>query len=225
MKKNYKNILILIISISFQAFSDDALKEIFTNIYENHSWNGEESVSGSGSDLKATVVIRNKIPRLFEELHIKTVIDVPCGDFWWFKEIDMTQLAWYLGIDIVDELIQNNNALYANNKITFKQGDLSTEILPKADLVLCRDLFLHLSNATNLAILQNLKLSQAKYLLISTYPSIINNTDKKASRSCRPINLELPPFNFPKPIILIDENDNRGKHLGLWKLENLNNDI
>jgi hypothetical protein len=37
----------------------------------------------------------------------------------------------------------------------------------------------------------------------------------------RPINLQLPPYNLPKPIKLIDERcpleDYRDKSLGLWK--------
>jgi hypothetical protein len=41
----------------------------------------------------------------------------------------------------------------------------------------------------------------------------------------RKLNFELPPFNFPKPIVIIEEDVpftwERGKNLGLWLLEDL----
>jgi hypothetical protein len=51
------------------------------------------------------------------------------------------------------------------------------------------------------------------------------NADLIGDDIWRPLNLELPPFNFPKPVKLINEQCTEGngeytdKHLGLWFLD------
>ena len=36
------------------------------------------------------------------------MLDIPCGDFYWMKEVDLKDIE-YIGADIVDELIKKNN--------------------------------------------------------------------------------------------------------------------
>ena len=62
-------------------------KEVFTNIYENYGFGSTESRSGPGSTLEETKVLREKIRSLVIEKNIKSVVDIPCGDFHWMKEI------------------------------------------------------------------------------------------------------------------------------------------
>jgi hypothetical protein len=59
----------------------------FIDIYHQNIFGGIESRSGNGSTLVQTAVIRDEIPLLFKELNIKSVLDAPCGDFNWMKEI------------------------------------------------------------------------------------------------------------------------------------------
>ncbi|WP_250161065.1 hypothetical protein [Peribacillus frigoritolerans] len=81
------------------------MKELFTNIYKKNRWRNSESVSGQGSSLTQTKTLIQELPGLINQLQIKKLIDAPCGDFNWMKEVyKNTEL--YIGIDIVDEIIK-----------------------------------------------------------------------------------------------------------------------
>jgi len=73
--------------------------------------------------------------------------------------------------------------------------------------------------------LTNFKRTKSTYLLTNTYINRKTNADLILENIWRPLNLELPPFNFPKPIKLINEKctENNGcyfdKHLGLYLLD------
>ncbi len=200
---------------------------IFKSIYDEKKWGDGESVSGAGSDLIQTSKIRVEIPNLLKSLKIQTLIDAPCGDYYWMKEIDLP-IKKYYGIDIVKKLIYKNREEYQDRHHIFKILDFTKKIPPKGDLILCRDCFIHLSHGDIHKAIQNFKASGSKYLLTTTYPSIFENSDIKTG-DWRLINLEKPPFNFPPPIKLINEGCTEGaffegfdnKALGLWKLEDL----
>lgn len=59
----------------------------FTSIYRNNGWGSLESRSGAGSTLASTANIRRELPGLVERLNIRTLLDAPCGDFNWMKEV------------------------------------------------------------------------------------------------------------------------------------------
>ena len=57
-------------------------------------------------------------------------------------------------------------------------------------------------------------------LLATTHTSVRLNTDIKTGE-WRSVNLQLPPFDFPPPAQLIVEDEELGKCLGLWSLEEI----
>ena len=61
---------------------DASLSRLNSSISDSASYG-----SGSGSSLSATLGIRTAIPHLVEMLQIKTILDAPCGDFNYFREI------------------------------------------------------------------------------------------------------------------------------------------
>ena len=84
-------------------------KQRFTRIYNLNTWKDPETVSGRGSSLASTEAIRRELPQLIKSLGITSVLDAPCGDFNWIKDVlkecpDVT----YFGVDIVDALISKN---------------------------------------------------------------------------------------------------------------------
>ena len=79
-------------------------EDTFTKIYLGNMWQSQESKSGTGSELASTENIVKKLPDLISELNIKSVFDAGCGDWNWFKEIDIN--FNYLGGDIVKPLIE-----------------------------------------------------------------------------------------------------------------------
>ena len=121
-----------------------SIKDIFTEIYTYNEWGGEESISGPGSDYAQTRVIIREIPKLVARYGITSILDIPCGDFYWMKNIDLSNIK-YTGGDIVDALIENNNQKFAKNGVTFKSLNLIEDDLPESDLILCRDCLIHLS--------------------------------------------------------------------------------
>jgi hypothetical protein len=118
------------------------METIFNNIYKNNAWNSKESVSGSGSTLNQTKKIRKVLPKLIQDFKINSILDIPCGDFNWMKEISLN--IKYIGADIVDTLTQNNKK-YENNLTHFLTLDATLDRLPKTDLIICRDCLVHFS--------------------------------------------------------------------------------
>ncbi len=194
--------------------------QIFTEIYRSNKWGDPDSLSGSGSSLVQTESVRAALPSLIAELKCRSLLDVPCGDFFWMRDVELLDIE-YTGGDIVADLIARNQRLYGGKGRRFVQVDLINDRLPRADLVLCRDCLVHLSYAHALCALNNIRASGSEYLLTTTYSGRDRNSDVPTG-SWRPINLQLPPFQLPAPIRLIDEEcpleSFRDKRLGLWRV-------
>lgn len=201
------------------------LKEKFSEVYEKNIFGGSVSRSGEGSDLSQTAIIRREIPKLLQELGIKTFLDAPCGDWYWMREVDLP-VERYIGLDIVDALVAKNQSAFGNSTISFQCMNLANGDLPKADLIFSRDCLVHLSFTDALKIIANFKRSGAKYLLTTTFTDREMNEDLGGG-FWRPLNMQLAPFNFPKPIRLINEGCTEGnnlftdKCLGLWLLQDV----
>jgi 2-polyprenyl-3-methyl-5-hydroxy-6-metoxy-1,4-benzoquinol methylase len=193
------------------------------NLYFSHNLFGDtESRSGTGSSLMATTNLRAALPLLIREMGISSVLDMPCGDFYWAKEINWSGLK-YIGADIVPELIEENRKRYGQRGLEFIVLDGISESLPKVDLIICRDLLIHLPNAIAKEVITNIKQSGAKWLLTTHYKSIKRNRDIRLG-SFRPVNLTLSPFELPQPLkTLQDDNYLKlwGRTLALWKIEEL----
>jgi len=186
------------------------------------------TVSGPGSELRETEDIRALLPRLIKRFNVASLLDAPCGDFSWMSNVDLRQCE-YIGADVVPALIETNRAKYQRHGHQFILADLTKDPLPRADLILCRDCLIHLSFKDAVAVLRNFRKSGAKYLLVTTDPTIEANRPIRTG-GFRAVNLELPPFNFPPPLELhrdrypvkrdeqlIDPN----KKLGLFLLSDL----
>ncbi len=204
-----------------------SLQASFTQIYENNFWKNPESASGHGSTVKATEALQSELSLLLRKLEVKRLLDAPCGDFNWMRLVDL-QGIYYIGVDIVNVLIEKNKRLYRGPYKEFKCLNLASDPLPQADLILCRDLLVHLPDALVKEVIKNFKKSGSRYLLVTTHSEQEVNNDIEQSGQWRKINFEKPPFNFLKPIVLIQETSNKlaeqeefDKCLGLWLLEDI----
>jgi hypothetical protein len=190
----------------------DYMARVFRPIHSNNLWGNDESVSGRGSTVAITAGVRHELPRLLERLGVGTMLDAPCGDFNWMKHVELGGVH-YIGADIVPELIESDDLLYGSLNRSFIVADITRDGLPKADLILCRECFVHLSYRFIRAALANFQKSGAGYLLTTTYPGETNHDI--LTGQWRPLNLEASPFNFPSPLEVIEETD--GRVLGLWQ--------
>ena len=201
------------------------IKNIFSDIYRTNAWGGRESVSGEGSSLEQTVVLRKVLPSLLRSIKATTLLDAPCGDYFWMKELTL-DLESYIGIDIVEEIIERNRRKYGGPRKQFAVKDITKDQLPKVDCILCRDCLDHLSFDNIFRAVRNFRRSGAKYLLTTTYTERTQNYDI-ITGEFRPTNLLLSPFSFPPPIQLVNEQCSEDgdkwsdKSIGLWRIADL----
>ncbi len=198
---------------------------VFSEIWSGNKWGGTDSVSGRGSDLKQTEVVRETLPRVFREYGVKSMLDVPCGDFHWMRHVDLSGVD-YVGGDIVAELVERNAAQYAAGNVSFRKLNLLEDELPKVDLVFCRDCLVHLSFEHVFAALNRICASGSTYLLTTTFVDRKKNVDI-ATGNWRTLNVQVAPFEFPEPLLLVNEKCTedggqfRDKSLGLWRVSDL----
>lgn len=192
-------------------FAQNSIKDKFSYIYSSHYWPSKESVSGPGSELENTKNVRKELVKLIDQLKIKKFLDIPCGDFNWMQHIINKDIE-YVGGDIVTELIDLNKKKFINSNIKFIELNIIEDKLPQADLMLCRDCLIHLSNNNIKKFLNNFINSEINYLLVTSYEA---NLDKKSigynseikDGDFRPTFLMEEPFKLPVPITKILDKD------------------
>lgn len=201
----------------------DKTKKVFTDIYQSNCWGSKESKSGAGSAVDSTRFVRAGLERIIKQYNIKSILDIPCGDFNWMRHTDL-QGTKYIGCDIVEELVESNRSKYPETK--FECLDVITSKLPQADLIFCRDCLGHLAHREVKAALLNMSRSGATWLMTTTFP---NHKQNKSIRTGQwtTINLETPPFSLPPPTDLANEDCQElyphfnDKSLGLWRMQDI----
>ena len=130
-------------------------------MYRKNLWGSKESKSGVGSELANTSNVRKIISNLITELNVKTICDAPCGDFNWIRTAIPEQVS-YSGTDIVPKMISLLNKAHGKPNRRFAHLDLANPNLelPQVDLIVCRDLLVHLSFQDGLNVLKNFKKSK-----------------------------------------------------------------
>jgi SAM-dependent methyltransferase len=197
-------------------------KSVFRSIYHTNTWEDPNSLSGPGSSFEGAQHIRAQLPSLVERNGFRSILDIPCGDLFWIRDI-LPNTIDYIGADIVPELIERNREKAASMG-RFEVLDLVKSPLPASDLALVRDCLIHLPNKQVIQALRNIKASEISYVLTTTYESVDHNVDIDVG-GYRPINLRLPPFNLPPPLEMISDTTNPqkdlGKSMGLWRTSDI----
>ncbi|MFV2055436.1 MAG: class I SAM-dependent methyltransferase [Thiohalomonadales bacterium] len=224
MKKLVKKIpgvLNLYNKIRSNRLKNQDAKAVFTSIYEKNYWKDSTSISGSGSNDTQTEKIVAELPKLLATHSITSILDIPCGDFYWFKKINLDNIN-YVGADIVEDII-NNNKQYASKNISFQTMNLLEDTLPKVDLIIIRDCLVHFSYSDIKRAIKQVVDSGSTYLLTTSFINLQDNTDIETGM-WRAINLQKAPLNFSEPIDMIQENcdEVEGKYydksLALWSI-------
>jgi len=134
---------------------------VFSSIYRNNLW-----ITGSGT---GSLTWNNRpfityLDDFIKENNITSILEIGCGDFRLWSEIQYD--GEYTGTDVVSEVIQKNQTMYANSKRKFIEHDVLMEpIGGQYDLILVKDLQIHLSNEDRNRLLYNLQKTERKYLL------------------------------------------------------------
>lgn len=178
--------------------------------------------SGIGSTLEATRAVSLALPGVLDSLSVRSMLDIPCGDFSWMNRIDLGAVA-YTGADVIEPLILSHRKRYGAAGKEFAVLDLVEGPLPTVDLIFCRDCLVHLSHRLVMKAVANIKRSRSEYLLTTTFPRHTAN-ERIVTGNWRPLNLCAPPFDFPAPMRLVGEEHPapyEDKSLGLWRVEDL----
>jgi hypothetical protein len=198
--------------------------EVFREAFRSNLWAGEAR-SGPGSTSDQTAGIAAALPVLCERLGVRRLLDLPCGDFSWMAGVRLGDVS-YIGGDLVPEIIEQNRRVHARADRSFLQLDLTRSELPAADLLLCRDCLVHISNADIGAALVNVARSEIRWLLTTTFPAEPENVDI-VTGDWRPIDLTKPPFDLPAPVEVLNEGCTEqdgvfsDKSLGLWSVSSV----
>lgn len=206
--------------------------DVFSEIYLSGGfypsrWHGDRPTpSGPGSDLEQTAVVRAELPRILADIGARSILDAPCGDFYWMKECQL-DVDEYIGMDIVPALIDKNLAEHAAPGRQFVVGDVVADALPQVDVIFCRDCIVHLPTREALKAIENFQHSESTFLITTTYPTVKRNENLVRPGEWRPLNLTQSPFGFPPPMQVLNEGSTgfRGRYadksLGLWRLADL----
>lgn len=135
-------------SHGYDALNDEALM-----VKIKRGWQSTETSCGSGSTIANSVYIRSLLPRLVDDYSIQSVADAGAGDLHW-----MPLVKWDVAYYPFD--------IYPRHPDVAKL-DITKELLPRVDLILCRHVLNHLSIRMSKDAVENFRLSGSKYLLMT----------------------------------------------------------
>jgi SAM-dependent methyltransferase len=115
--------------------------DIFDKIYENSYWG---KGSGGGSSPEATQPYKVFLEDFIRQHDIKSIVDLGCGD-WQFSQFLDFGGATYIGIDASKSVIKNNQKSFSRPGVSFADLPKDYNDLPDADLLVCKDVLMHLS--------------------------------------------------------------------------------
>jgi SAM-dependent methyltransferase len=192
----------------------DTREEVFDRIFDQNLWQAKESRSGAGSSIKVTSLLRRSLSTIIGAYNVRTVVDVGCGDYNWMQHV-VGDLG-YLGIDISPKVIEFCKDNHEDDTPRFVVYDPSRRGLIKwsPDLVIIRDVLVHLSNKEAGTILDAALSWRPRLLAITHFP--IDKNLETETPIWRPTAMNRPPFNLPDPDLLLTDEVHKYKCLGVW---------
>lgn len=199
-----KNNLLFYLFLNFMPitgiYADKSIENTFTEIYQIGAWGvNAQGIghSGCGSTYQNVYPYLQFLENFIKMNNITKVLDVGCGD-WTFSQHMNWKNVEYTGIDIVKNVIEKNQASFETENIKFFHHDLTTENLPAAELLICKDVLQHLSNENIIAFFK--KTDDFKHLIItndvdpnsysSTNPDILNGDHRFLDLTKEPFNID-----------------------------------
>ncbi|WP_234736672.1 class I SAM-dependent methyltransferase [Tellurirhabdus bombi] len=188
-------------------------QEVFTLIYKENYWGGEngEFNSGPGTTNPNVHQYINVLTDFLRQNKVQSLLDIGCGDFRVMREVVNQVSIDYTGGDVVQELVDHHNQHYANDHTRFRHLNAITDTLPPAEAVSIRQVLQHLTNEQVLTILKKLK--PYRYVIITEHVTVgekaIPNLDKQQGPNVRlyknsGLYIEQPPFNLEVSRVLLE---------------------
>ncbi|MEM9967579.1 MAG: hypothetical protein AAF755_05705 [Pseudomonadota bacterium] len=153
--------------------------------------------------MEGTKRLRAALPHVFKAYNVRTFLDAPCGDWFWMQHVDLGDVQ-YIGGDISSEIIAKLNQSFGSDQRSFVHLDITSDPLPKADMIMVRDCLFHLRFWLRWAFFSNFVNSGIPYLMTTvSYP--LENKNLRVNGEWARFNPMLPPFSLSDPLELIHE--------------------
>ena len=150
--------------------------------------------SGPGSSAFFTLEYQVFLSKFIHLNAIRSVTDIGCGD-WQFSKFVNFANADYLGLDVVDSVIERNQALHGGEGVSFRVMPSDLSDIGPADLLLMKDVLQHLPDAEIARFREELFPKFKFCLLTNSYQKLDtpSNIDVEAG-SFRCLDLTAPPY-------------------------------
>ena len=170
----------------YQAPGD--LQATFSEIYARGVWRGG---SGAVSNVENAVLYAAYLQHLIRKPGVRSIVDLGCGDWRFTKHIDFGNCD-YLGVNIVQDVVERNQAAYGTARVRFVCSDITKFEIPACDLLVSKDVLQHLSNAHVQKVLTRMAVAQT---------ALVTNDFHPVNRDCgdddtRPLDPTAPPFHW-----------------------------
>jgi SAM-dependent methyltransferase len=140
---------------------------VFNDVYATKQWgSGAGFHSGPGSIGTPAEQYAEYIRMFIRRHDIRSVVDLGCGDFQVAQGFAGDDVA-YLGVDVVESLIEYNQATFGSDRRRFVRLDVTRDPLPDGDLCLIREVLQHLSNKQISQVLRAAR--KYRYVIYSDY--------------------------------------------------------
>lgn len=135
----------------------DKLRKRMKQKFQTVKW--ARHICGKGSVFKNTEKIRNLLAQIVKQFNIYSIADVGAGDLSWIHATKWPHEIQYTGYDLVP---RHKDVI---------QFDITSQIVPPVDLILCRYVLNHIEPDELRHKAQNLlKQSESKYIIITLTP-------------------------------------------------------
>lgn len=121
-------------------------EHVFSEIYRNRKWGKNVPSSGEGTSPSAVGPYLGFL-KDFLNLNpkINSILDIGHGD-WEMWPDGFFDKYKYFGVDVVSELSERLNLIHGSDNTKFLSGDFLKIPLPSCDVLLIKDVLIHLSN-------------------------------------------------------------------------------
>jgi len=189
------------------------IKTAFTDIYLSGGWLAEGTNDGQGSTVLFAEDMILELPRLLAKWQIKTLLDASCGEFTWMRHVYLGDIK-YIGADVIDAKLDKLRVDFPEH--TWLELDVTEDVLPSANLWMCRDTMIHFPQSHIIAALKNFLRSDITYLLVSHQST--SNGDIQEFGDINLINWHDKPWGMPDPL---DRMKDRGRELLLFNKQQI----
>lgn len=190
------------------------LQRLFSLAYTPEQQAKEDRLASS---LEWTQKLRDELPELYARHNIQSMFDAGCNDCSWASRL--CQTIEYHGGEISLPMVASVWRNFPMLDVILH--DITTDTIPKVDVLFVRDVTIHLNTADKIRVLHNWIDSGIPWLLITHDEYEKENRDFDYDKEHFPlgwVNWELNPWNFPPPTDQIYEvdRDESGRCMALW---------